>query len=277
MKNRIKNSALIVLLCLSSFAFAQSQYNVEYNEVKGSLKSSDKYKKDFGKYHGFELPLYEGEKANFAVFSSDFNARLVLVDPKGKVYKQSGEARDGMVSVLTEIPISGDWILYVVGGKNDTGEFALRYAFAASNSINISSNMDFCSSLNFLIAHAAAHFMMLPVEQLNGSGMEIIGKNGKIDVNEEEGSLSIVIYEGADESSAKRSFLDLLSRIDNCIGDWKSSDIKAMGKDINEKLTGKIFTETSNKNGVKVLIEMISANNATEYNKTSYRILLTVK
>lgn len=277
MNNGLKNIVLFLLICLSSYAFAQNPYSVEYNEVRGSLKSSDKYKKDFGRYHGFELPLYEGEKANFAVFSSDFNARLVLVDPKGKVYKQSGEARDGMVSVLTEIPISGDWILYVVGGKNDTGEFALRYAFAASNSVNISSNMDFCSSLNFLIAHAAAHFMMLPAEQLNGSGMEIIGKSGKIDVNEEEGSLSIVIYEGADESSAKRSFLDLLSRIDNCIGDWKSSDIKAMGKDINEKLTGKIFTETSNKNGVKVLIEMISANNATEYNKTSYRILLTVK
>ena len=273
MNNRLKNITLLMLLCLSSYAFAQNPYSVEYNEVKGSLKSSDKYKKDFGKYHGFELPLYEGEKANFALFSSDFNGRLVLVDPKGKVYKQSGEARDGMVSVLTEIPISGDWILYVVGGKNDTGEFALRYAFAASNSLNISSNMDFCSSLNFLIAHAAAHFMIFPVEQLNGSGMELLGRNGKAEIDEKDGALNIIIYEGADENRAKTSFNDTYNRITNCIGDWNISEYKPDA----EKVTGKTFTEAINKNGIKVHIIMISDKDLTNYDKMSYRILLTVK
>ncbi len=277
MKNKLSGFVFILVLFSSALAFGQNPYNVEYNEVRGSLKSSDKYKKDFGRYHGFELPLYEGEKANFAVFSSDFNAKLILVDPKGKVYKQSAEASQGMASILTEIPVSGDWILYVIGKQNETGQFALRYAFAASNSLNISQNMDFCSSLNFLIAHAGAHFMMFPADQLNKSGMEIIGKNGKAEVDEEEGSLSIQIYEGADEKSAKRSFLDALSRIENCIGDWKSSDIKAIGKDINEKVTGKIFSEAGNDSGVRVLIKMISINSTKEDNKTSYRILLTVK
>lgn len=277
MKNKLSGIVFILVLFTSALAFGQNPYNVEYNEVRGSLKSSDKYKKDFGRYHGFELPLYEGEKANFAVFSSDFNARLILVDPKGKVYKQSAEASQGMASILTEILVSGEWILYVIGKQNDTGQFALRYAFAASNSLNISQNMDFCSSLNFLIAHAGAHFMMFPADQLNKSGMEIIGKSGRADVNEENGSLIVTIYEGADENSAKRNFLDALSRIDNCIGDWKSSDIKAIGKDINEKVTGKVFSQTGNDKGVKVLIEMISANSAKEENKTSYRVLLTVK
>jgi len=277
MKNKLSGFVFILVLFSSALAFGQNPYNVEYNEVRGSLKSSDKYKKDFGRYHGFELPLYEGEKANFAVFSSDFNAKLILVDPKGKVYKQSAEASQGMASILTEIPVSGDWILYVIGRQNDTGQFALRYAFAASNSLNISQNMDFCSSLNFMIAHAGAHFMMLPADQLNKSGMEIIGKNGKAEVDEEDGSLSITIYEGADENSAKRSFLDALSRIENCIGDWKSSDIKVIEKDINEKVTGKIFSEAGNDNGVKVLIKMISINSSKEENITSYRILLTVK
>ena len=277
MKNRIRNSVLFLLLCLSSYAYAQNPYNVEYNEVRGSLKSSDKYKKDFGRYHGFELPLYEGEKANFALFSSDFNARIVLVDPKGKVYKQSEEARDGMVSILTKIPISGDWILYVVGGKNDTGQFALRYAFAASNSLNISSNMDFCSSLNFLIAHAAAHFMMFPIEQLDRSGMELIGKEGKAEIDEKDGSLNITIYEGADENRAKTSFNDTYSRIANCIGDWNSADLHSKNEKEEDILNGKIFSEKGNKDGVKVLLKMIRQNNSTDYNKISYKILLTVK
>lgn len=277
MNNRLKNIALFLLLCLSSFAFAQNSYNVEYNEVRGSLKSSDKYKKDFGKYHGFELPLYEGEKANFALFSSDFNARLVLVDPKGKVYKQSGEARDGMASVLTEIPISGDWILYVVGGKNDTGEFALRYAFAASNSLNLSSNMDFCSSLNFMIAHAAAHFMMFPVEQLNGSGMELLGRDGKAEIDEKDGSLNIAIYEGADENRANTSFFNTFTRLESCIGDWNISEYRPENTKGTEKVTGKTFTEATNRNGVKAHIIMISDKDSNNYDKMSYKVLLTIK
>ena len=277
MKNRIRNYVLFLLLCLSSYAYAQNSYNVEYNEVKSSLKSSDKYKKDFGRYHGFELPLYEGEKANFALFSSEFNARIVLVDPKGKVYKQSGEARDGMVSILTEIPISGDWILYVVGGQNDTGQFALRYAFAASNSLNISSNMDFCSSLNFLIAHAAAHFMMLPAEQLNGSGMELLGREGKAEIDEKDGSLNITIYEGADENRAKTSFNDTYNRIANCIGDWNLSELNPQGEKGEDIVKGKIFSEKGNKNGAKISIKIIRQNNSTDYNKIGYKVLLTAK
>ena len=276
MKNRI-NSALFLLLCLSSYAFAQNPYSVEYSEVRGSLKSSDKYKKDFGKYHGFELPLYEGEKANFALFSSDFSGRLVLVDPKGKVYKQSGEARDGMASVLTEIPISGDWILYVVGENNDTGEFALRYAFASSSSLNISSNMDFCSTLNFLIAHAAAHFMMLPVEQLNESGIELLGRNGKGEIDEKDGALNITIYEGADENRAKTSFNDTYNKIINCIGDWNSSELYSKGEKGEDILYGKTFSEKGNKNGTKVIIKMIRKSDSKNLNTMSYKVSIILK
>lgn len=264
---------IIILIVVSSFALGQSPYNIEYNEVKGSLKSSDKYKKDFGKYRGFEFELFEGEKANFAVFSSDFNARMILVDPNGKVFKQTDLSREGMASIITEIPVSGGWILYVIGNQNDLGEFSLYYAFASSNSLNISNNMDLCSSLNFLIAHASANFMMLPFDQLYSSGMELIGREDLAVFDERNGSLIITKYTGADEKQAKAQYLYLIQQIGNCLGDWEISDFVQK----NEKHVGKIFKNKADEKAPIIFVELITENSTNRLDTLSYKALITIK
>lgn len=275
--NLFEKILIILVVCSSSIAYGQNPYNVEFNEVKGSLKSTDKYKKDFGKYRGFELELFEGEKANFAVFSSDFNARMILVDPTGKVFKQSEEARQGIASIITNIPISGDWILYVIGGQNDKGEFALRYAFAASNSINIINNMDLCSSLNFLIAHTTANFMLLPFEQLESSGMELIGKTDRTEFNEKNGSFIITKYAGANEISAKMKYNSIIERFSNCIGDWEIGEFKSTDTKATEKVEGKLFTCIVDKKVVQIFVELFSLSGVTDESKSNYEILITIK
>lgn len=269
--------AVLLLSFCSSISLAQNPYQVEFNEVKGVLKSTDKYKKDFGRYQGFEIPLFEGERANFALFASWFNAQMILVDPKGKVYKQSSEAREGVVSILTEIPISGDWILYVVGEKDDIGNFALRYAFASANSYNISQNMDLCSSLNFLIAHASAHFLMLPTDHLNNSGMELIGRDGNADVDEKDGSLIITKYSGASEREAKIQYQDLIEKISSCIGDCEISEFKSENENGSVQFIGTMFTYKSEKPGVKISIELVTELNVTDANTNSYTVLIIIK
>ncbi|KAF0152134.1 MAG: hypothetical protein FD143_1351 [Ignavibacteria bacterium] len=269
--------AVVALFFSSSIALAQNPYHVEFNEVNGILKSTDKYKKDFGRYQGFEFPLYEGEKANFALFSSGFDARMILVDPNGKVYRRSGEAREGVVSILTEIPISGDWILYVVGDKDDYGGFALRYALASVNSYNISQNMDLCSSLNFLIAHTPAYFMMLPIDQINSSGMELIGANGFAEFGEEDGSLVITKYSGASEKSAKMQYEYLIDRIGNCVGDWEISEFRTENNTVAEQISGTMFTNKAEKFGVKIFIELFTQLSVTKINANSYTVSITIK
>lgn len=271
-----KEIVVFLLFCFSSLSFGQNPYSVEFNEVKGVLKNNDKFKMDFGKYHGYELPLYEGEKANFAVYSSEFEPRLILVDPRGKVYKQSGEAREGIATILTEIPISGDWILYVVGDKNDNGKFSLRYAFAAANSVNINKNMDLCSSLNFLIAHASAHFMMLPEEHLEKSGMELIGKDGIAEVDMKEGGLIITKYKGANEYEAKMHYSQLIERISNCLSDWTLSEYIQLTNNVSQLQEGKVFTNKSDPSLPKIVIEVFSNGNINSPDTIAYKVQITI-
>jgi hypothetical protein len=222
--NKIIYSVVLIFL-FASFGkyFAQAKYNVDYDEIKGKLTNTDKYKKDFGKYHGYELPLYEGETANFALHSNDFNARIILVNPEGKVFKQSNEPVNGFASIITPIPVSGDWILYVVGDQKDQGEFILRYAFADANSINTSSNMDFCSTINFIVAHANAHFMMLQTG--NKNSLPKIPGSIESFIDPESGAFVNIIYSGK-ESQIIQQFKQNEELINNCLPDWKKINVK---------------------------------------------------
>jgi len=276
MKNK-KGFVIFILFFISSISYGQNPYSIEYKEVRGILKSNDKYEKDFGNYHGYELPLFEGENVNFAVFSTDFQPKIILVDPNGKVYKQSPEAIEGAAALLTKIPVSGDWILYVVGGLKDLGQFSLRYAFASANSSNINTNMDLCSSLNFLIAHANAHFMMLPIDELENSGLELIGKNGSVYLDESNKALIIEKYMGADKNDAKRQYFTTLEDISNCVGDWEVVDYQTKDKKNNEHFEGKIFTNKLDRNSAKIFIDLIEKNASTSEKTNIYKVLVTIK
>ena len=210
----------IIMLMPFINVVAQTQFNIDYNEMKGELTQSDKYKKDFGKYHGYELPLYEGETANFALFSNEFNAKLILVNPEGKVYKQSTDPANGFTSIITQIPASGDWILYVVGDKKDEGKFILRYAFAEANSMNIPANMDFCSVINFLVAHANAHFMMLQGNETSKDGFPKLPGTKEAFIDAEKGGYVNIIFSGK-ERTIKQNFEEYSGLLKNCLPDWK--------------------------------------------------------
>ena len=86
-KTTAKFFFLILLLCQTGILFGQ--YEVEFNEIKGTLSKSDEYKKDFGRYDGYQVPLYKGEAVNFVAYSEKFMPRLFFVTPAGKVFKQS--------------------------------------------------------------------------------------------------------------------------------------------------------------------------------------------
>lgn len=212
---------LLILFFASAFVVAQTQYGVEYDEIDGKLTTNDKFKKDFGRYKGFELPLNKGEMANFAIFSNKFSPKLVLVDPNGKIYKQSGTAQQGMTSILTEIPLSGEWILYVIGGATDSGDFKLRYAFAVPKNLrNQSSNMDFCSTLNYLIPHANAYFMMLNVQLADGALISFPNSNNAF-IDNESGSYVNIFFSTQDKSAAETKMNEIKDQLKYCLPDWK--------------------------------------------------------
>ena len=175
-------------------------------------------KKDFGRYKGFEIELYAGEEVNFLVYSKDFQPVLALVNPKGEIVNQSANDGKGYASILTNIPSSGNWILYIVSPQNKSGKYFLRNSIAEPNSLELVSGADFCTTLDFILAHAKAYFVLM--ENSINSSQKMVKLNESIDqfFDENDGSYNALYYNGDKLEDAEKAFDKLSSQIQGCIG-----------------------------------------------------------
>jgi hypothetical protein len=217
----IKIIWLIVFLMVSNEKL-YSQYEVEFNETRGTLSITDKFKEDFGRYDGYQIQLYKGEAVNFVVYSEKFSPRIVFVSPKGIIYKQSIPENRNIASILTIVPEEGEWVLYVVGDKEALGEYIFQNAFASANSLSIPKDSDFCTTLNFILAHAKAYFLLF--ENPYDSQQPFVKLNGAKDafIEEADGSYSALFLETDNKSEAEQNFKQLADQISKCLGEnWK--------------------------------------------------------
>jgi hypothetical protein len=238
--------SLVIFLLYANSVYSQNQpsnFQIDYNEINGILTTKDPVKKDFGKYKGFEIDLYEGEKVNFLVYSTDFHPSLALVNPNGEVINHSsGEAKD-YANLNTSISVSGNWILYVIGDLNANGKFLLRNSIAEQNSLTLPESSDFCTTLDFILAHSTAYFVLL--ENSISANQKTVKLNGAMDqfFDENDGSYNVLYYNGNEASEAEEVLDKLKSQILNCIGsswDVTSSNWKKLD-DFKEKYV--TFTE----------------------------------
>ena len=175
----------------------KQQFQVDFNEIQGELTSKDLYKKDFGRYHGYEIELYEGEAINFVVYTKNFQPSIAFVNPNGEIYQQSSRNDKGYANIVTIVPKSGNWVLYVIGDQSSRGSYTLQSAIAEPNSLSLDKDADFCITLNFLLAHSNAYFFLL---ENSLSGKQLVKMNGAVDsfLDEESGSYNAVFYDGND-------------------------------------------------------------------------------
>lgn len=214
---------LLILLFFISLPI-NAQFEVEFNEVKGELTKSDKYKEGFGRYDGYNIPLYAGEGVNFVVYSEKFEPKIVFVSPDGNVYKQS-DGNGNIASLITTVPEEGEWVLFIVGDQNSLGKYTFQYAFASSNSLTLPAESDFCSTLNFIIAHAKAYFLLFenPVD----SKQSFVKLNNAKDafIDDSDASYNAVYLETDNLKEAEQLYKKLSDDITKCIGNsWSSAD-----------------------------------------------------
>jgi hypothetical protein len=227
--------SIIVFLLLAYVVYPQiqqSKFQVDYNEINGQFTSKDTIKKDFGKYKGYEIELYEGEKVNFLVYSTDFQPSLALVNPNGEMVNHSSGEGKGYANLFTSISRSGNWILYVIGNENATGKFLLRNSIAEPNSFILPDSSDFCTTLDFILAHSNAYFVLM--ENSSKTNKQTIRLNGAIDkfFDENDGSYNVLYYNGNESKEVDNVFAKLTTQIKNCIGsswitssfNWKKVD-----------------------------------------------------
>lgn len=236
---------LLTFILISSPAFAQ--FEVEFNEMNGELTKNDKYEEGFGRYDGFQIPLYSGETVNFVVYAETFSPKIVFVTPKGNVYRQTASTGN-IASIITTVPEDGEWLLYIVGDANAIGKYTLQYALAASNSIKIPTDSDFCTSLNFVIAHAKAYFLLL--ENSFDSQKPFIKLTNSKDafIDDADASYNAVFLETNDIKEAEKLYKQLVDQVSVCVDkEWsknvsgwqKIEDYKVMSTQFKERVKEK--------------------------------------
>lgn len=269
-----KKYIVLFILLVSNLSYAQ--FEVEFNETKGSLTLSDNLKPEFGRYDGYRIPLYKGETVNFIVFSEKFNPGLIFVTPQGDVFKQSDKTTPGFASIITDITEDGEWILYVVGDSSSVGEYQFQYAIAGSNSVSLPADADFCTSLQFILAHSNAFFLLL--ENRYDSSNSFIKLKGAKDsfIDESDGSFTSVFLETDNLNEAEKLHKDLINSISSCLDkDWKSrsSDWR---KNVDYRVKETVFTENIKDSNRVIKIELLDLRGSKEKFLSDYAVQVVI-
>lgn len=251
MRRIVRIEIVMMLILMSGILFAQqntAKFQVDYNEINGQLTSKDQFKKDFGRYKGFEIELYQGELVNFVVFSKSFQPGIALVNPSGEIFKQNSGTGNGYANVITPIPTSGNWIVYVVGKESSSGKYQMQISIAEPNALALDSTADFCTSLEFLLAHSNAYFYLLENAIEKKSSRLWLKDAADEFFDEDDGSYNAHYYSGDDELKAENVFKEMSNRISSCLGSgwveksesWtKTQDYKEKSATFTEKVKDK--------------------------------------
>ncbi len=257
---------LIIFLISVSSVFAQEFY-VDYQKIEGELTSKDLFRENFGRYDGFKMPMNKGERAHFIVYSNSFSPSLILVTPGDKKFQQASAKGEDFVTLGFKVPESGEWVLYVVGDSVSRGEYLLQTAFADSASLFLNENADFCTGMNYLLAHSNAYFIF---PQTVPSSRSVYQIKGSIDsfVNGDDPSYNASFYQGNDKVKAGKKFIDLEKQIDACnLKGWK----KKVEQDNNdESAIEKSITWTEQGKGSQRIVRLSYSDLTTSEEETEY-------
>lgn len=237
----------VFILFISQFNYTQEKsqkFQVDFNEIKGELTTKDLYKKEFGRYDGYEIELFVGEAVNFVVYTQKFQPSLALVNSKGEIVKQSDKNDKGYGNIVTTISLSGKYVLYVIGSENTFGNYTLQTAIAEPNALSLDTRSDFCTTLDFLLAHSIAYFFLL--ENSNLATKQLVKLNDAIDafIGEEDGSYNASYYTGNELQKAETVYKNLTDKIKICLNDdWK---IKISDWQKTDNYKEKLITLTEN-------------------------------
>lgn len=265
----------VFIIIISQVHYAQEKpkkFQVDFNEIKGELTAKDLYKKDFGRYDGFEIELFEGEAINFVVYTQKFQPSLALVNSKGEIFKQSDRNDKGYGNIVTTISISGKYVLYVISSENSLGNYILQTAIAEPNALSFDSTSDFCATLDFLLAHSIAYFFLL--ENPNLATQQLVKLNDAVDafIDEEDGSYNATFYNGNELQKADPAFKNIIDKMKLCLSnDWKMkiSDWQRM-EDYKEKLV--TFTENIKERPRYIVVGLFDYTGSNQRYKNNYSV-----
>ncbi len=266
---------LLILVITSGTLPAQSEFQVEFYKSKGELTKNDLYKRDFGRYKGFEIPVNKGEAGNFVVFSKSFRPSLILTDEKGNIVKQSPGRDENTVLLSAVFPSGGNYVLFIVADSSARGAYEFQYGFAAGNSITLEPGAGFKKGMHFLLEHSKAYFLFFenPLD-----GKESFYKlDGASEVRiDTDGSYNALFLKGDDLNSAQVVFSETAAKAGGVFDSgWKreNSDWKQNGN-VREKFV--LFKERTSDEPRSVKISLFDFSKARDKYPFNYGVSLII-
>ncbi|GJQ64489.1 MAG: hypothetical protein SCALA702_35420 [Melioribacteraceae bacterium] len=213
----MRNILLAISIWIVTFVSVTAQQPanyIEYDMVQGKLEESDSYKKEFGRYDGFQVYLNKGEFVYFSVFSEEFNPSIILVTPGKENLMENQSQGTGFASIKTSIPETGEYYVYIIGTANSRGNYFYQYAFADSAALK-EPEKEFCDELQYVIKHSDAYFLFL---QENDTLYKISDtEDAFIDGN--DGSYNTVILSNSDKAEAEKKYIESRLKLQSCLGE----------------------------------------------------------
>ena len=234
---------VLILFFLALRIFPQSaDFNVRSFVIKDELKSSDPVEENLGRFNNFEIHLNSGDKVAIDFQSENFTPLIVFVSPEGK--KQVYYPKNGKTIKFTQnINESGNWNLFIIGGKDDFGKYVCRVSFADSNAVKIQPLKNLCELLKYFSAHAEARFVFVKdfADKLKSLYEKPEAKITSVKFDEENNSNLTL-----DVKNSAQAFENISDALYECFEDWNIKESKRRNKDGN-----KIKTITAIESNVK--------------------------
>jgi hypothetical protein len=218
MKRILLLTVLFVLTILPDSSFAQQlTFNVKSFVINDSLKITDPVDAQLGRVNNFEIYLNNNDFVSIQFTTDNFVPLILFVSPSGS--KNVFNSTNGkQITFTKKINETGNWELYIIGGKDGVGEYKCRVNFADSAALIKKGNLKECDFFRFVTEHSEADFIFIQdLIKNNFRDLRANGFSADSSYITKDGSLKIIMK----SKNPARLFKRLTDNIGDCFTDWK--------------------------------------------------------
>jgi hypothetical protein len=218
MKRILILTVSVVYFIISGSSFAQQQtFNVKSFVINDSLKVSDPVDAQLGRVNNFEIYLNNNDFVSIQFSTDNFIPLILFVSPSGsKNVYNSENGRE--ISFTKKINETGNWELYIIGGKDGLGAYKCRVNFADSAALIKNGKLTECDFFKFLTEQSEADFIFIQ-DLIKKKFMGLSANSFSVDSSfiANDGSLRIIL----NNEKPSALFKQLSNKIGDCFPEWK--------------------------------------------------------
>ncbi len=224
MKLKFFKTALLLLIIAGAVSAQNRElnYNVKSFTIRDEIKKSDPLDEQLGRVNNFEIYLNKNDQFSIQFHTDKFLPLILLISPSGN--KEAFNSRDGKnINFSRKINETGNWELYIIGGKDAAGSYECKVNFADSAAVNPPKVLSDCGFIKFVVEHSEADFVFIK-DLISDNFSSVSAKDFKVGkfFFDAEKRLHLELS----GNNSKNLFDKIKKSIYDCFEDWKVKEGK---------------------------------------------------